>query len=483
MLPNISNKGWERDYLVIILSLSAVIYLSAEIQLYPLMKIQSSFRSILIIAVISAMSVSCTSNWPQFRGADGNMHAEAKDLPQEWGNDKNIKWKLPLSGKGWSSPIVWGDRVFFTEAILEKNSYMPDTTSKPGRRQVNPPDGTYRWMVYCLSLESGDVLWERVAYEGKPARPTHRDNTFASESPVTDGKSVVAYFGMTGLYCYDFNGNLIWEKDLGAYETQSNWGTSTSPVLYKNNLYLQIDNEKESFLVALDKKTGKEIWRISREEKTNWSTPFIWKNRLRTELVCGGKTARSYDPKTGKLLWELDLGGGRDIASPVATKNLLFTGNEKRKDGGGFLFAIKAGSEGDITPAAGDSTSSGVLWTRPNSGLSMPSPLLYNGIIYIIDRRGFIYSFEEATGNPVYHRTRIPGARPFWASPWVYDDKIWCPDEGGTTHVIKAGRDFEVISTHSIDDKFWSSTAITDHGYIFRGVDALYCIEYRSSVI
>ncbi|MFC2116398.1 PQQ-binding-like beta-propeller repeat protein [Bacteroidota bacterium] len=441
------------------------------------MKILPSLKTTLIVAIISVVSLSCTSKWPQFRGEKSNMIAHAKNLPLEWGNEQNIKWKVPLSGKGWSSPIVWDNRVFITEAILDESSYTPDTTIEPRRRRVNPQDATYRWMVYCLDLNSGELLWEQVAHEGKPGIETHNDNTYASETPVTDGKRVYAYFGMTGLFCYDIEGNLIWEKNLGAFESQSGWGTAISPVLYKDKLYMQMDNQKESFLLALNKETGEEIWRIPREEKTNWSTPVIWKNSVRTELVTGGQKARSYDPETGQLLWELEMGGGRNISSPVANKDLLFTGNEKRRDGGGFLFAVKAGSEGDITPPVGDSISSGILWSRSNSGLSMPSPLLYDGYIYILDRSGFIFCFEEATGKTVYPRTRVPGAGPFWASPWINDGKVWCLDERGTTHVIKTGAEFEVLSTNSIEDKFWSSTAITGQGYIFRGVENLYCVK------
>ncbi len=441
------------------------------------MKTDLIYKGILLIAVIAVISISCTNNWPQFRGPDSDMHANAKNLPTEWGDQENIKWSHPLEGNGWSSPIVWGNKVFLTAAILDKNSVPPDTITTRRRPVVNPREGTYRWMLYCFDLGSGELLWEQLAHEGKPGIPTHNDNTYASETPVTDGKRVYAYFGMTGVYCFDFEGKLIWEKDFGAYLTQGDWGTSTSPVLYKDNLYLQLDNEKESFLVALDKITGEENWRILREETTNWSTPVIWKNRVRTELVTTGKVARSYDPKTGDLIWELDLGGGRSIISPVFSKDLLFTGNEQRRGGGGFLFAIKAGSEGDITPAEGDSTSSGVQWTTANSGLSMPSPLLYDGFIYILDRRGNIFCIEETTGEWVYPRTKVPDAAPFWATPWIYDDKIWALDEKGTTHVIKPGREFEVLSTHTIDDKFWSSTAISNHGYIFRGVKKLYCVE------
>ncbi len=441
------------------------------------MRTPTAVKSFFLITILALVSFSCTNNWPRFLGPDNNMIVEGNKHPLEWGNDKNIKWEVPLNGKGWCSPIIWGDRIYITEAILEEGSYAPDTTSRRGREQTNPPDGTYRWMVYCLDLNTGDLIWEKLAYEGKPRIPTHRDNTFASETPVTDGKRVYVYFGMLGLYTYDMDGNLLWEKDLGAYETRGDWGTASSPVLYKDKLYLLVDNDVESFLVAFDKITGEELWRNRREEITTYSTPIIWKNKVRTELVTIGKTARSYDPESGDLIWQCDLRGGRSIASPVADKDFLYTGNEKRSDGGGFLFAIKAGSEGDITPAEGDSTSNGVKWIRENTGISMPSPLLYDGMIYLLDRRGTIYCYDAATGNDVYPKTRIPDAKPFWSSPWIYDGKVWCQDEAGTVHVVKAGSEFEVLSTQTIDDKFWASLAITKNGYIFRGVKALYCIE------
>jgi len=441
------------------------------------MDIRRLFQISTLVFLIPLVFVSCTDNWPRFRGPGSNMLAEGKDLPSEWGNEQNLKWKRPLKGKGWSSPITWGNRIFLTEAILDMSSLPADTVPPEERAKENPQDAVYRWMVYCIDLGSGELIWERTAFEGKPGIRTHRENTYASETPVTDGKRVYAYFGMTGLYCYDFEGNLVWEKDFGAFKTQSDWGTSTSPLLYRDKLYLQMDSEEGSFLVALDKYTGEEIWRVGREEKTNWSTPVIWKNRVGTELVTAGQKARSYDPKTGRLIWELDLGGGRNISSPVASKKLLFTGNEKRADGGGFLFAVKAGSKGDITPPEGDSTSSGVLWRRPSSGLSMPSPLLYKGNIYIVDRSGFLYCYEESTGREVHPKTRVPEAAPFWASPWAHAGRIWCLDERGTTHSIRAGGQFEVLSRNSIDDKFWSSAAITDRGYVFRGVSNLYYVE------
>ena len=223
-----------------------------------------------------------------------------------------------MSGRGWSTPIVWGDKVFFTSAILKVPPLQwEEREGEEGCSSTHLMlniSGRYAvWMA-----DSGKGCWKRTTTEGIPTIPTHRDNTYASESPVTDGKMVYVYLGMTGLYAYDYDGNLVWEKDMEVYPTRGNWGTASSPVLWKNTLYLQNDNEENSLLVALDKETGEEKWRVQRDEKSNWSTPLIWKNKMRTELVTGGKTARSYDPATGALLWELNMGGGRDIASPVS---------------------------------------------------------------------------------------------------------------------------------------------------------------------
>ena len=434
--------------------------------------------NIVILSIIIFVLHSCTSNWPQFRGPDNNQLTSERKLPEEWSNDKNIAWKYKLGGRGWSSPVVWGDRIFITSAVLSDTALAHIEHEGSDNRRIDPSEIEYRWEVCCLDARTGKDLWKRIAHEGNPKIPTHRDNTYASETPVTDGERVYVYFGMLGLFAYDFDGNLVWEKDLGTYPSQSNWGTATSPLLYKNTLYLQIDNEENSFMVALDAPSGEEQWRIQRAEKTNWSTPVIWKNKVRTELVTGGKKARAYDPGTGTLLWELNLGGGRNISSPVSDRNMIYLGNEKRSDGGGILFAVKAGAAGEITPQEGAANSPGVAWSVPESGLSMASPLLHDGLIYIVERRGGMIScYHAATGEAAYQGVKIPDAAPFWASPWAYRDKIYCMDERGMTHVLKAGKEFEVTALNKIDDKFWASQAIANRSYIFRGVEYLYCIR------
>ena len=436
------------------------------------------FNKNLLVPVVAFIIFSSfkTDNWPQFRGPQSNQLTTEKTLPLEWNDEKNLLWKIELPGRGWSCPIVWGNKVFVTNAVLEDPSIL--TSAEEGSRQDNPDSAIYNFEVICLDIDSGKEIWKKTAYNGLPRYKTHRDNNYAPETMVTDGQHVYAYFGMTGVYCFDMDGNLIWEKDLGIFPMQSNWGTSTSPILYNGVLYMQIDNEEKSFLAALDSKTGNEKWRVDRDEKSNWGTPVIWKNSIRTELVLQGLKTRSYNPENGQLLWEIDMGGGRNITSPTAEGDMIFVGNEKRSNGGGTLFGIKAGASGDISLKEGESSNNWVVWSIPESGIAMATPLVYEGLLYMVDRnRGQILCIEAATGNVVYPGTKITGAKAFWASPWAFEGKIYCLEEKGTTHVIQAGREFKELGKNKLDDIFWASTAIAKSSYIFRGEKGIYCIR------
>ncbi|MCX6227164.1 MAG: PQQ-binding-like beta-propeller repeat protein [Bacteroidia bacterium] len=423
---------------------------------------------------------SCSNNnWPQFRGPENKMVAVNTNLPDDWGMSKNIRWTYDLSGTGWSSPVVWGNKIFIASAFAEKKT--PEKPEEPESQEPEKEDTSYRndiyrWEVTCIDLKTGKKLWEQVARKGNPRTGAQSGNTYASETPVTDGKRIYVYFGMTGVYCYDFNGNLIWQKDLGAYPTLNSWGTGSSPVIYKDLLFIQIDNEESSFLVALNAANGEEKWRAVRQEKTNYSTPVIWKNKIRNELVTAGKTARSYDPATGKLLWQLNMGGEMSISSPAADKEHLYIGIGRGEEVKGNFFAVKAGAEGDITPAEGQRISKGVLWSQPAAEVGSTSPLLYNGLIYFLGGRGGkMACYDAATGDSVY-RAKADSMAGCWASPWANNDKIFITDEKGTTHVIKAGKKFEVLSKNKLNDKIWSSVAITKDAYILKGVKGLYCI-------
>lgn len=429
------------------------------------------------IPLFLAMVVFChngfsTDNWSQFRGSRGDGTTTLNNLPTEWGVDHNVKWKTKIPGKGWSSPIIWGEKVFITSARRADN--VPETHDSNNRIY---PDHDYKFEIYCLNKNTGEVIWQETAYQGKPAIITHKDNTYASETPATDGKHVYVYFGMIGLYCYDMEGEKVWEKNLGSFPSQANWGTSASPILYNDKLIMQFDNTENSQVIALNKMNGEEVWQSKRDEISTWSTPFIWKNKFRTELITGGKKKRSYDPDNGNLLWELDMRGGRDISTPVSSEDMIYMCNEQRSDGGGILFAIKAGGSGDISLDSAENSNKWVAWTLPKSGIAMASPVLVDGYIYVLERRmGRVSCVNAQTGEFAYKKQKLEGAKAFWASPWVYNKMIFCLDDTGTTHVLEVGPEFKVIASNKLDDQFWSSTAIGEGVLIFRGVDYVYGI-------
>lgn len=439
--------------------------------------------SLISLAAILCLSGACSSdteNWPRFRGPDNNMILEG-DLPTEWGMDQNVAWTYETEGDSWSSPVIWGNKVFLAAAVPVKVAPPPE------RQQGQPPanqeeektylNEVYRWEITCVDLETGKELWKKVAREGSPRIKKHRAHNYSGETPVTDGKRVFMYWGMTGLYCFDLDGELLWEKDLGAYETQYGWGTGSSPVLYEDMLYVQVDNEENSFLVALDKESGEEKWKVSRDEKTNYGTPVIWKNRVRTELVVGGKRARGYNPLTGEVYWELQMDGRYNIPGPVMDKEVLYFGNSGFRDVPGTFFAIKAGSDGDLTPEEGAGISGGVAWSNLDAPIGNPSPLLYEGLLYLLSSRGGeLTCMDPATGEIIYQE-KIDKVAACWASPWAYEGKIFFYDEKGVTRVIKAGREFELLYQNALEGKFWASIAATDDALIIKGVNQMYCIK------
>jgi outer membrane protein assembly factor BamB len=447
-------------------------------------------------------------DWPQFRGPNGTGLSEEKQLPTEWSATKNVLWKSKLPGYGWSSPIVWGDKVFVTTAVSDKQTKpkgfgggggfrpgggrpegkqdgkQPERPRRPGGgrggmgRGGKPPDAVYRREIYCLNRATGKVLWHQTAHEGKPTIPAQMGNTYATETPVTDGQRVYAYFGMTGVYCYDLDGKPLWKKDLGSYPMMAGWGTGSSPALDGDRLFIQCDNEEKSFLVALDKKTGEERWRTKRAEKSSWCTPFVWKTKNRTEVVaCGNGRARSYDVATGKQLWELGGLSGQANATPVAGDEMLFFGVGGMR-GSRPLTAVRAGASGDITLKEGEDSNAGVAWWRKQAGPSMASPLYYDGYLYVLEQRGGMLScYNAKTGEPAYKGERLPQARGFTSSPWAYDGKVFCLADNGQAFVIQAGATFKLLGKNSLEEMCWSSPAVA-HGSLFlRSVDYLYCIK------
>ena len=461
------------------------------------------FRPLLALAVLLPLLDTTTraDDWPQFRGPAGSGVVTDAKSPSEWGAEKNVAWKATVPGVAWSCPIVVGDKVFLTTAFSDgqpkpKGGFGGGKGGGGGfGTDRAAPKETYQFKVVCLDRATGKPVWEKVAKEARPTIPTHGSNTYASETPVSDGERVYAYFGMTGLYCFDLDGKELWKKDLGTFSMMAGWGTSSSPVLAGDKLFIQCDNEEKSFLTAFDKKTGKELWKVDRREKSGWSTPYVWKTKDRTDLVViGGQKIRGYDPADGKEVWALDVGGGQCSASPVADGERLYVG--VGQGGGGFgggpkggggtgragtLFAVTAGAKGEITLKGGESSGDGIAWTATKAWPGASSPLVYDGFVYVIDRNGGTIScFDAKTGKAAYTKERIPGAGAFWASPWAADGKIFCLDETGAAHVLKAGAEFEVVRVNKLGrDTYWATPAAAGGSLFIRSVDSLYCIAAR----
>ena len=426
-------------------------------------------------------------DWRQFRGAGASGVARDAKLPVEWAPNEHVAWRVKLPGIGWSQPITVGDKIFVTTAESDEQSRPDPKNRGPGMGgfaslfsgvgiKLAPPDVQYRWKVLCLDAAKGSVLWEQVAREGRPTMRTHANNTYASETPATDGERLVAYFGMAGVYCYDLSGKPLWSNDLGAYPMQFDWGTGSSPILFGDHVYIQCDNDEASFLVALHKQTGEEAWRIDRDEKSNWATPYIWKNKLRTELVtAGGNRMRSYDPKRGELLWEMT-GSGRTASTPVGDEEMLYVDSYDRLTGNSGVFAaIRPGGAGDISLKPKESTNSHVAWSTRLTGYRIASPLLYNGCLYILEQSGVARCLDAVTGEEHY-RKRVPGAKGFTASPVANGGKVFFVDGNCTTTVIDAGTELTVVATNELDEMCWASPAVSGDRLLLRTVDHLYCI-------
>jgi outer membrane protein assembly factor BamB len=455
------------------------------------MKSLTCFTSAALIWCIGSTlgTTAVGEDWTQFRGPEAGV-VTGGQLPLEWGADTHVIWKKSLPGVGWSQPVVVGSRIIVTTAESDAPS-KPDPNNRApgvsgfaiffGAIDMEPPKVTHHWKVLCLDAASGDIVWEKTAREGRPTIKIHTNNTYASETPVTDGERLYAYFGMTGLYCYDLSGNQLWEKDLGAYPTQYGWGTGSSPLLFENLIYIQCDNDRSSFVVALDKKSGDEVWRANREEKSNWSTPYLWKNKLRTELiVAGGSAMQSYDPKTGTVLWTMK-GSGRTATTPVGDEDLLFVDSYDRMTGNvGFLAAVRAGAIGDISLTANESTNEHVAWRTNLRGTRIASPMLYQNCLYVLaNGSGIVYCLDVHSGQEHY-RQRLPGAAAFTASPLANDGKVYCLDQNGQTAVIAAGPQLKVLATNKLDEMTWASPAIAGDKLLIRTLDHLYCIGISS---
>lgn len=425
-----------------------------------------------------------STNWPQFRGSDSRGVARGGHPPDRWSATENVAWKRDLPGRGWSSPIVWGDRVFLTTVVNAGQSEEPKKGLYFGGDRPKPSEAIHQWKVFCLDLKSGDVRWERQVHEGKPTTPIHLKSSYASETPVTDGERVYCLFGNVGVFCFDFEGRELWKHPLKPYATRYGWGTAASPVLNRDRLYLVNDNEEDSALLALDVRTGQPVWRVDRDEKSNWATPFVWQNSQRTEIVTPGTgKVRSYDLE-GKLLWSLKGMSSITIATPYEYNGLCYLSSGYVLDQMRPIYAVRPGAEGDISLKSGTSSNEFIAWSQPKAAPYNPTSLICNDRLYVLYDMGFVACFNPHDGTQVFDRVRLPKVRgAFTSSPWACGDSIFCLNEDGVTVVFKADDHFELLHTNTLaeDDMCMATPAIAGDRLLIRTSARVYCLQSPSA--
>lgn len=417
------------------------------------------------------------SNWPGWRNDGLGISAET-NLPLKWSEEEGVRWKTPIPGAGHSSPIVWEDRVFVTAAVAEDASVETFRGGVfMGGDRNSPDDSVYSYRVLCLDADSGHFLWSKEVASRRPETRRHTKNTYASETPVTDGTYVFASFGSAGLYALDYEGTVVWTRDLGLLRGRAGWGTSSSPVLYRDTVIVNCDSDGDSYITALDRATGHPVWRTERDEGTSWGTPFLFESSVRTSVVTNASgRMRGHDAVTGDLLWECAGGSRISVPSPVATKDLVFLSSGHNMMRTRPIIAVRAAATGDITPLRGQTTSDGVAWSDRAGGPYVTSPIAIGEYLYVPDDQGTVTCYESLTGEVVYEDQQLGTRHTITASPAAGDDKIYIQSEDGECYVIKPGSAFEILAVNKLDEVFCASPAISEGRIFLRGRKHLYCI-------
>jgi outer membrane protein assembly factor BamB len=460
---------------------------------------------VLILFLASSAVHAEDSSWPQFRGPDSNPVGASARLPKSWSTTENVEWSAEIPGRGWSSPIVSGDKVFLTTVTTEGKSKEPQTgtefsndfvaeLSKQGLSDAEvlervtardielPHEVVLQYWLYCLDIKTGAVRWKQEIYKGRPPGGRHRKNSFVSETPVTDGEMVYIYVGNLGIYAYNLDGKKVWNTPLEAHPIYLDFGTGGSAALHGNLLLILNDNEGQQFIAAFDKKTGKQVWRTNRDlgepngpAKSGWTTPYVWSNRIRTEIVTIGPAAAvSYD-LSGKELWHLSGMSIAPIPSPFAHDGVLYLDGGQ----GRGLFAVRPGASGNISPAKDQTSNEYVIWSDPRAGTYLPTPVAYDGAIYVLSEKGIVTRFDAKTGKVTYKDRLDREAGAFTSSPWAYDGHIFCLSEEGKTYVFTAGETFKLVRVNSFDEMAQATPAIVGDRLLIRTASRLYSIRQK----
>ena len=425
-----------------------------------------------IVAIEEQSRGDGAENWPQWRGPLATGASPHGDPPLDWNEDAglNIRWKTRIPGRGHSSPIVWDDFIFLTTAVPFGEPLPPQPSTAPGNHDNLPVTHRQKFVVLAVSRSNGKILWQKTLREALPDEHGHYTASLASNSPVTDGQHVFAFFGSFGLYCLDFDGQLIWEADFGTMQSLHGHGEGSSPALYKDTLIINWDQEGPSFIVALDKKTGEKQWKVMRKEVTSWATPIIIEHAGQTQVIVSGTNrVRGYDLASGKALWECGGLSANIVASPVSADGMVFAGSSYDRRA---LLAIRLdGAIGDITGTKQ------VAWSRSRGTPYVPSPLLHDGELYFLSHyQGILTRVDAFTGEDLPGPFRLSRIKKVYASPVAAADRIYVTDLEGTTVVVSSGEVPRTLALNHLSESVSASAAIAGRHLFLRGEKHLYCL-------
>lgn len=426
-------------------------------------------------------SHSTAQDSPQFRGPGATGVApDNTSLPLSWDKENNVLWSTDIPGLGWACPIVHSNKVFVATVTSDEANEGPSAGLYLGQGVREPAKGTHHWLVFCFDLNTGSELWKREVHTGRPIVPRHPKSTYAAETPVTDGERVYVLFGDLGLFCFDFDGNEIWRRDIEPKKTFYDYGAAASPVVHDDQVIVVYDNLESSWIASFDAKTGKDNWRKEREEERSWATPLVWENEVRTEIVVPGQNKNRSYSLGGDLLWEFD--GDMSslvIPTPFAAHGMCYIASGYIGDAHRPTFAIRPGASGDLTPEEKrDFTSNEFIeWYQPKSSPYNPSQIVYGEYLYTVHDRGFMTCHNAKTGEEVYGPSRFSPKASFTSSPWAYNGHLFCISEEGITYVVKAGPEFEQVGTNDLDELCLSTPAVAGDKLLIRTASKLYCIS------
>lgn len=408
--------------------------------------------------------------WPQWRGPRATGTGPHADPPVQWSEQEHIRWKVPLPGRGHSTPVIWGDRIFLTTAISYGDGLEPRYSGAPGAHDNSPVTQHHKFEVLAVDRRDGHILWQRTVCEALPHEGGHTSGSMASSSPVTDGEHLFAFFGSRGIYCLDLEGKPVWSDDLGHMQTKHGHGEGSSPALYGKTLLINWDHEGQSFVIAYDKASGKRRWKIDRREVTSWASPIVVEHAgIAQVIVSGTDRVRSYDLANGRVIWACGGLSANVVASPVAGDGMVYAASSYEKRA---LLAIQLeGAAGDIT------STEQVLWSRRHRTPYVPSPLLYGRWLYFLSHyQGILSRVEARTGAEALGPFRLEPIRNVYASPVGAAGRIYITDLDGTTMVISHGGEPKVLAINRLEDSFSASAALVDKELVLRGLEYLYCI-------